>query len=220
MKKYLLLAALSLSLVGYVTPAGRGPQGRHGAKKIRRRGYRRGVRHLGTRAHFQKLVRESKGGKPLVVKFFATWCGTCKRLAPHFRATKNRFMQDAQFLKVDIDRFKGLAREYGVQGVPTFIVIKDGEESARGITVTTPEKLEEFVRTTIGGTGKLLAANRMNNKQMKLCPCGAAKTVKDCGCTKDKKGRMKGKICPCGSGTFYKECCGMKGKHQLHKRGA
>lgn len=220
MKKYLLLAALSFGLVvqGDVRPAGRGRTGpRHAKAK-----HARGVRHLGSKAHFQKLVRESKGGKPLVVKFFATWCSTCTAMAPHFRATKNQFMQDAQFVKVNIDRFKGLSRDYAVKGVPTLVVIKNGEEVDRAIGGMDAGDLNEWVKVRVGGTGVRLAADRARKKTMKmgkLCRCGSGKTVKDCGCKKGKMGLMKGKICPCGSAMKFKECCGKKGKRQLHKRG-
>ena len=215
MKKQLLLGALALCMAGQVMSVPRGKQDqRQGRKRMHAPGRGPEVRHLGTRGHFKTLVKNTKGGKPLVVKFFATWCPTCKTMAPYYRAAKNRFMRDAQFIKVNLDRFKGLARDYAVKGVPTILVIKDGEESDRAFGGMGSDELRDWIGTRVRGAGK--RAEAMRQKMVKRCPCGSGKAVKDCGCI---KGKIKGKICPCGSGKPYKNCCGMKGKHKLHKRG-
>lgn len=62
----------------------------------------------------------------VVVDFFATWCGPCKMLAPVFEELGNE-MDEAKFVKVDIDQSMDLARKFMVSTVPTMMVFKDGK---------------------------------------------------------------------------------------------
>ena len=63
---------------------------------------------------------------PLVIDFFATWCGPCKAAAPIIEALAAE-MPGVRFAKVDIEEAPTIVGEYGIQSVPTFVVIRDGK---------------------------------------------------------------------------------------------
>jgi thioredoxin len=67
---------------------------------------------------------------PVLVEFGADWCGPCKTVHPELVALERDLQGKAKVVKVDVDRSKNLAREIGVQGVPTFVVFKDGRPVA------------------------------------------------------------------------------------------
>ncbi|GAA0865487.1 thioredoxin [Paraclostridium tenue] len=73
---------------------------------------------------FRGAVEENKG--VVVVDFFATWCGPCKMLAPVFESVSEE-LNDAKFVKVDIDESLELAQKYGISTVPTMMIFKDGK---------------------------------------------------------------------------------------------
>ncbi|OQP57158.1 thiol reductase thioredoxin [Niastella vici] len=67
------------------------------------------------------------GNKPVVVDFFATWCGPCKMMEPVLKQLKEKIGENATILKMDIDKNPAYANRYGIQAVPTVIVFKAGK---------------------------------------------------------------------------------------------
>jgi thioredoxin 1 len=65
--------------------------------------------------------------QPVLVDFFAEWCGPCKTMAPVLKNVVSKLGDKARVLKVDIDKNPGAAALYGVQSVPTFIIFKKGK---------------------------------------------------------------------------------------------
>jgi thioredoxin 1 len=74
---------------------------------------------------FKDQVLESKG--VVMIDFFAELCGPCKMLAPAIEELGNEMAGKAKVVKVDVDRSRDLAQKYGISGVPTVMIFKDGK---------------------------------------------------------------------------------------------
>ena len=85
-------------------------------------------------AEFKEKVLES--AEPVLVDFFATWCGPCKMMAPVIDEVATEVAGKAQVYKLDIDESPDIAKEFDVMGVPTFIVFKDGAAHSRAVGIT------------------------------------------------------------------------------------
>lgn len=68
-----------------------------------------------------------EGNKPVVVDFFAEWCGPCKMMPPILKQVKEEVGDKATVLKLDIDKNPSYASKYGVMSVPTLIIFKNGK---------------------------------------------------------------------------------------------
>lgn len=75
------------------------------------------------RETFQQLIR---GERPVLVDFYADWCGPCKAMAPVMRQLADAWGNQLKIVKVDVDRNAAVAQQYQVRGVPTFVLFKNG----------------------------------------------------------------------------------------------
>jgi len=97
--------------------------------------------------HFSKegFDKALEQGSPMLIDFWASWCGPCKALAPVVEKLAGVFEGRVTVGKVDVDEEQELAARYKIRSVPTVILFKDGEEAARSIGVQTQGALEQFV---------------------------------------------------------------------------
>lgn len=79
-----------------------------------------------------------------VVDFSATWCGPCKMLAPVFHELAEE-MGDIDFFNADVDENSELREKYGIQGVPSVLVFKNGVQADRTVGFQAKEKLRRFI---------------------------------------------------------------------------
>ena len=87
---------------------------------------------------FEKIIHESS--KPVLVDFWATWCGPCRMLAPVLEEVAEE-RQDVTVCKVDVDEERELALEYGISNIPTLLVFKNGEVVKKSIGVISKEEM-------------------------------------------------------------------------------
>ncbi len=93
---------------------------------------------------FQQII---DGEKPVLVDFFATWCGPCKTLSPLVAEIGKEIQGKARVLKIDVDKNQTLAAQYQIQSVPTLLIYKKGK----------------VVWKKVGGTNKMEIIQAINS---------------------------------------------------------
>jgi thioredoxin 2 len=85
-------------------------------------------------------------GVPVLVDFYADWCGPCKMMAPTLDAFAHDRAGEVLVLKLDTDANPAAAQRFGIRGIPTLIAFRDGRESGRHVGVTDRKTLEQLAR--------------------------------------------------------------------------
>ena len=96
-----------------------------------------------TKENFQ--VEITKSDKPVLVDFWAVWCGPCQMMAPILHELETE-MPDVQIGKVNVDEQMDLARQFRVVSIPTLIIFKNGQEVQRMVGVTSKEELKDAMK--------------------------------------------------------------------------
>jgi thioredoxin 1 len=94
-----------------------------------------------TEATFDEEVLKSE--KPVIVDFWAEWCGPCHAVAPVLDKIVEERSEELSLVKVNIDEEQGLAMRYGIQSIPTIVLFKDGEPAAAAIGAQPKSMLEK-----------------------------------------------------------------------------
>ena len=100
-----------------------------------------------TDANFEELVLKSD--KPVLVDFWAEWCGPCRMLGPIIEDLSADFVDKAVIGKVDVDSNQQFAAQFGVRNIPTVLVFKDGEMVNRQVGVAQKSVYADFLNALV-----------------------------------------------------------------------
>ncbi len=92
---------------------------------------------------FEHEVLESE--KPVLVDFWAAWCGPCRMLAPTVEAIAEQYSESATVVKLNVDDNPSTAEAYGIRGIPTLILFSEGKEVERVIGATSKESISRMI---------------------------------------------------------------------------
>ena len=90
-----------------------------------------------TSANFEEMVLNSP--KPVLLDFWATWCGPCRMVGPVIEKLGEKYQDTAVIAKVDVDAEPDLARRFGIMSIPTVVFLKNGKEFERLVGVQNPQ---------------------------------------------------------------------------------
>lgn len=93
-------------------------------------------------SNFNHLIN---GNKPVLVDFYATWCGPCRTQAPILEEVKKRVGERASIIKIDVDQNPQVAAQYQISGIPTLLLFKNGKIIWRKSGVSAAAELERVL---------------------------------------------------------------------------
>jgi thioredoxin 1 len=88
---------------------------------------------------FHELINQNT---PVIVDFYADWCGPCKAMAPIIEQVADELGEKAKVIKVDVDKNQAAAQKYGVRSIPTLLVFKNGKIKWRQAGVVSADQLK------------------------------------------------------------------------------
>lgn len=87
--------------------------------------------------------------KPVLVDFWAEWCGPCRQISPAIEELAKELGGNIEIVKLNIDENPGVPGKYGVRGIPTLMIFKNGQVAATKIGAMPKQKIKEWIEQTI-----------------------------------------------------------------------
>ena len=100
-----------------------------------------------TSENFEEEVMKSD--VPVLIDFYADWCGPCKMMAPVVAELAEEYEGKAKVGKINVDNEQALAEKFGVMSIPSFVVIKNGEVAEQGLGAMAKVKLEGLLKSAL-----------------------------------------------------------------------
>jgi thioredoxin 1 len=90
--------------------------------------------------------------KPVLVDFWAAWCAPCRMLAPTVDAVAEAYVSSARVVKLNVDDNPSISQRYGIKGIPTLILFKNGKEEERVVGASSKEVISRMIDKHISNT--------------------------------------------------------------------
>jgi thioredoxin len=90
-----------------------------------------------------------KSSEPVVVDFWAEWCGPCRMIAPALEEISGAMNGKVKIVKLNVDENPAIATKYGVMSIPTLMIFKDGQLASRQVGAAPKQKLEQWITTAV-----------------------------------------------------------------------
>ena len=90
-----------------------------------------------------------KSAQPVVVDFWAEWCGPCRMIAPALEEIAGTLNGKVKIVKLNVDENPQTAAKYGIQSIPTLMIFKNGQMASRQIGAAPKQKLEQWITTAV-----------------------------------------------------------------------
>jgi len=100
-----------------------------------------------TTANFEEKIAQAD--KPVIIDFWAEWCGPCKIIAPYLAEIAVELADKVQIAKVNIDESPELAAQYGVRSIPTLLMFKNGKVAANMIGAAPKSRLLDWIKNAL-----------------------------------------------------------------------